>query len=813
MPSPVDRPFEEEPDWPAASPGQRVLFLLDASTGLEERVLRAWIERNRPEGEADAFDVLCIPGTRRPGRRKTLDPRLEDDLATGDDLLVAPLRVIWRAKERDGRYRVQPLDVLKWGDPRDPDAMRERWVLWRRRERLRIVAAEPATASELRTRWRDSTSSDAGTLLGLPQFVSRQAHLALDRAERRLRGNRYKVPRFVHEDILTRPAFRGHMAKLARELGESEARVSRRAAKCLREIAASHRPVVIDLVVQLWNFMIRRSYDVVYDEREIEGLRRLAAQHPVVYLPSHKSNLDHPSLQWVLHENGFPPNHTAGGINMNFFPMGPLMRRSGVFFIRRTFKDDTVYKAVLQHYLDYLIEKRFPLEWYIEGGRSRSGKLLPPRFGLLAYVVDAYRRGKSDDVQLVPVSIAYDQISDVGDYAAEQRGGDKERESFGWFLRVLRRLRQRYGSVQVCFGEPVSLAKQLGPPDPQAEPDPDTTNLALQKIAFEVCVRINHATPVTAISLVCLVLLGRGDRAMSVGEMVQSLHNLVTYAVRRRLPGSEELDLTDPDGVKRTLDLLTSSDLLTRYDEGPEPVYAIGPDQHLSAAYYRNSVIHYFVNGAISELALLHAHETDEPDRKHAFYEEAFRLRDLLKFDFFFEEKDAFRAQIDRELSLHAPDWQARVARGPDGILSLFPRIRPLSAHRIVRPFLEAYRVVAEVLERLEPEAPFDNALVLKQSLAMGHQYLLQRHIQRAESVSQALFSTALKLAANRDLLGPGGDELRQQRQAFAEEIRDAIRHTDAVEAMVRARHAGLLDMRGSSDEPSGETPQAAAGF
>ena len=170
---------------------------------------------------------------------------------------------------------------------------------------------------------------------------------------------------------------------------------------------------------------------------------------------------------------------------MNFFPLGPLVRRSGVFFIRRSFKDNEVYKFVLRKYIDYLIEKRFSLEWYIEGGRSRSGKLLPPRFGLLAYVVDAYRRGKSDDVLLLPVSIAYDQISDVGDYAAEQRGAAKERESFGWFLRVIRRLGNQYGDVHLRFGEPISLQKALGPPDPAAEPHPDEESLALQKLAFE----------------------------------------------------------------------------------------------------------------------------------------------------------------------------------------------------------------------------------------------------------------------------------------------------------------------------------------
>src|SRR5262249_35810043 len=237
--------------------------------------------------------------------------------------------------------------------------------------------------------------------------------------------------------------------------------------------------------------------------------------------------LDHLVLQYALHENGHAPNHTAGGINMNFFPMGPLVRRSGVFFIRRTFKDNPVYKFVLRQYIDYLVEKRFSLEWYIEGGRSRSGKLLPPRFGLLAYVIDAYRRGKSEDTFLIPVSIAYDQIQDVSEYVAEQRGAAKQRENFGWFLGLVRRLRRRYGNIHIRFGEPLSLAKTLGPSDPSAEPNADEQNLTLQKLAFEVSVRINRVTPITPTSLVTLALLGMGDRALTLHEIVAALRNLV----------------------------------------------------------------------------------------------------------------------------------------------------------------------------------------------------------------------------------------------------------------------------------------------
>src|SRR5690606_24416913 len=147
------------------------------------------------------------------------------------------------------------------------------------------------------------------------------------------------------------------------------------------------------------------------------------------------------------HEHGLPPNHTAGGINMNFFPIGALVRRSGVFFIRRSFRDDAVYRHVLAHYVDYLIEKRFPLEWYIEGGRSRSGKLLPPRYGLPANAGGAWRRGASDDAPRAPVSRADGQIQGLGSYAAERRGAEKERERFAWLRRLVRQLKRRYGRI------------------------------------------------------------------------------------------------------------------------------------------------------------------------------------------------------------------------------------------------------------------------------------------------------------------------------------------------------------------------------
>ncbi len=216
----------------------------------------------------------------------------------------------------------------------------------------------------------------------------------------------------------------------------------------------------------------------------------------------------------------------------------------------------------------------------------------------------------------MPVSIAYDQIQDVGDYVAEQRGGAKESESLGWFLRLVRRLRRSYGEIHLRFGEPLSLARTLGPPSPGAEPEPRRAQPVAAEARLRGRVRINRATPITPTSLVTLALLGAGDRALTAAEVEAALADLLEYVRRRRLPTTVDLESDVAGNVQRTLDTLVETGVVTSFAEGPEAVYAIGPDQHLAAAYYRNTIIHFFVTPAIAELSLLRAATARGSDRR-----------------------------------------------------------------------------------------------------------------------------------------------------------------------------------------------------
>jgi len=766
-----------EPSWPVAD-GRPIVFLIDASSSLERRLLTDWIERNKPDGlpPGGAERVSIAPSRRkRPGSSQT-DARLATLLLEEDnyDPLLVPMRVAWLAPMRNGVRAVRPLDLLKLGDPRDPDWIRQRWILRSHPDRAEVVVGEAAPASELKQRWRDRTLPGDPEDAGFPSFVAVQAALALERQERRLRGNRYKVPKFVQQDLFDSRSTKAGLVRLAEETDWPAHRIPRRAVRYLKEIAATHSPYVIDIVAHFTRWLLQRSYDgrVHYDADALADIYQLGERHSLVFLPTHKAYIDTLILDHVLYENDYPPNHTAGGINMSFFPVGPIVRRAGVFFIRRSFRDNPVYRFMLGQYIRYLVSKSFPLEWYLEGGRSRSGKLREPRYGLLGYVVAAYDAEAAEDVVLVPVSIAYDQLYDVTDHASEQRGLKKKGESAALLFKFLRATSKSHGSVHLRFGTPLSMAAEIGPPN--AHRQRDERQNAIQKLAFEVSVRINQTTPMTPISLVSLALLGSGDRALSVSDTQQLLRPYLDFVRDRHLPTTEELELDSPNQVAEALEHLVEHNVVSRYDHGLDLLYGVGPNQHHVAAYYRNTIIHFFIETAIGEIALVAASQSGQAGQM--LWAEAEALRDLLKFEFFFRKRDEFREAIATELDRYGEDWAARIEAGD--ALQLLSSADLLTAHWVLQPWLEAYLVVADELVAYQDQ--YEEEAFLESALQRGEQYVLRRKIKPA-SVSTAIFKTALQLAGHRGLLVAGQIE---KRKALAAEIASVLAHIETIAAV-----------------------------
>ncbi|MDJ0923722.1 MAG: glycerol-3-phosphate 1-O-acyltransferase [Acidimicrobiia bacterium] len=770
-------PLENEPRWPE-EPGP-YLLLLETSGPLERRLLSGWIERHKPASAAGGeVQVAFLPQTRRRRRRRKLDPRIEAFLHAGANPLLIPLRVIWLPEKRRGRRTVGWRDILTLGDPRDPDPVRQFAIYRFRPDRCRIVIGEAERAESVRKIWEDQEERGRSSGIGLVQFTAQQAWVHLEQAERKLRGSRYKVPKFPKESLVESATFTAGVAQLAHESETSYEAMAAKTRRYAHEIAATHSPYVIDLVTGAIRWLISKAYTSLdYDEDELAALYTIGQNHPLVFLPSHKSNFDHLVLQYVLYQNGLPPNHTAGGINMNFFPIGPILRRSGVFFIRREFRDNEPYKFVLRRYIDYLLEKRFPLEWYIEGGRSRSGKLRAPRFGMLAYVVNSYLRGSADDIVIIPVSIAYDQIQDVGAYASEQAGGAKERESFRWLVTTVRGLRNKAGAIHFRFGAPISVKGFLALQDDLPDDPDDTRNPAIPKLAFEVAVRLNEVTPITPTSLVTLALLSADDRSLSVADTVDVLGPYLDFVTRRDLPTSEKLGLDQPGKVEATLAELESHGVVESFQGKTATIYRVRQHQHLAAAYYRNTIIHFFVNRAITEMALIHLVEQGAQGKLlKKIRKEARRLRDLLKFEFFFSASDEFDREIRKELVDHDVDLQQHLEQ--EDVAAILERFRPFVSHAILRPFFEAYRVVGDIIEENAYRTGIDKDAIRPEALQLGRQYVLQGLVAKPESVSKVLFDSALSLAANRGLFDDGPTTVND-RQEFAAELRDAVEHLE----------------------------------
>jgi glycerol-3-phosphate O-acyltransferase len=720
-------------------------------------------------------DVVAPGGVERvPLTAEALAGRLQ----AGDDPFIVPVRVAWLLRERAGSRRIGLGDVLALGNPHRPPAHIQRRIARREPGRCRIVVADGAPAEELRRRWRAEGHHD-GDAQAFGTFVQRQGCIALERAERRIIGDRYKVPQLVAEDITDSARFRREADALADRLGRPPREVFAAAKAGLESIVAVQSRLVVDFYLALFRPLHARAWRVEADTASLERLRGLNREHALVFLPTHRSYVDAFVLGGVLANHDFPRNHTLGGNNVAFWPVGPLGRRAGIVWIRRSFADDEPYKLAVREYLGYLLSKRFNLEWYIEGGRSRSGKLRHPRYGLLRFVAQALETGAAEDAILVPVSITYDQLPELSTMVAEEAGTPKKAEGLDWLVRYFRDQWRPAGTTVVRFGDPQSMREGMRG---ESVETPEG-RLALSKTVFEVCVGINDATPILSMSLVTLALLGGHGRALTLYEVRQVLEPLIDYVERRDLPALGLDALRRETGVAGDLDRLGTAGVVTRFDGGTEAVYSIGPGQHHVAAYYRNSAVHWFVNRAIVEVAMLAVAREASEDPVEEALQVAFALRDLLKHEFFFPEKEAYRHGLLEETALIEPGWRDRVST-PEAVRGVLVGARPLMAHRILRPFLESYLVVADRLAARDPRTAWDEAAFLVDCKAVGRQWLLQRRIVSPEATSTEVFTNALRLAANRDLIDPGREELRVRRQAFAEEVAQFVTLVADIEAL-----------------------------
>ena len=455
-----------------------------------------------------------------------------------------------------------------------------------------------------------NTTVQLGEPLSLRQFVDGEADTALTgrRVARALRGQFARLrtarlgPDLSHRrtivaEILRTRAVRAAVAQAVREQGKLTRRAAlTQARRYAEEIAANYSPIFVSLMAHVLTRVWNRLYDGIVFQH-VETLQQVVEGNEVIYVPCHRSHMDYLLLSYAIYQRGYPIPHIAAGLNLNLPIVGRLLRKGGAFFIRRSFRGNALYTVVFMKYLAAMMARGHPIEYFIEGGRSRTGRLLTPMTGMLSMTVRSYLREPRRPLVFVPVYFGYERVLEGRTYIGELSGKPKEKESVRGLLRsIARMLRQRLGHVYVSLGEPIYLDRLLERHAPgwraQSFDDQDRppwVGAVVDELAPGIMRHINAAATVTPINLLALILLATPRQAMLEDDLLRQIDTLV--AVLRVIPYDERVSIVHETAAK-TVEYGLALGVITREPHGAGGVVRMSAEHAVLATYYRNNVLH-----------------------------------------------------------------------------------------------------------------------------------------------------------------------------------------------------------------------------
>lgn len=504
-------------------------------------------------GEDDKLDVQLIPITVLWGRK----PGKEDDLKPHLKAMNAPQKAIsLLLSGRDCMVRFSPVVSLRY-------------------------------------------MADAhGTDESIAHKLARVARIHFSRQKLAASGPNLPVREQLFDRLLNSEVIRNAIADEAESKNISAEKAEKEARAILDEIAANFSYSLVKQGGRILGWLWNKLYQGL-NISNAATVRRLAQDgHEVVYVPCHRSHMDYLLLSYVLYNEGMVPPHIAAGINLNFFPAGFIFRRGGAFFIRRSFKGNRLYSTIFREYLAELFSKGYSVEYFSEGGRSRTGRLLQAKTGMLAMTIQAMLRGLDRPVTLVPVYIGYEHVMEVSTYAKELRGKRKEKENAGQIIKTIRKLRN-FGQGYVNFGEPIPLNQYLNDKvpnwskdiDPLNTPRPEWISPVVNQLAVKMMTHINDAAATNALTLCATALLASKQRALAKDTLITqidsylSLLNNVPYSDTSTTPNKTAKEL-----VKHALEL----DKFVVESDTMGDIISLDRQQSILMTYYRNNIIHLF---------------------------------------------------------------------------------------------------------------------------------------------------------------------------------------------------------------------------
>lgn len=403
--------------------------------------------------------------------------------------------------------------------------------------------------------------------------------------------------RTLVKGLLAAPLVRQAIAEEAEREHISEDKARHKALHYGNEIASDYTYTAIRFLEVLLSWFWNKIYDGI-KVAHLEGVQQVAQGHEVIYVPCHRSHIDYLLLSYLLFRNGLTPPHIAAGINLNMPVLGGLLRRGGAFFMRRTFKGNPLYTAVFNEYLHTLFTKGFPVEYFVEGGRSRTGRMLQPKTGMLAITLRSFLRSSRMPIVFVPVYIGYERVLEGRTYLGELRGKAKKKESIFDLFKVVRALKQRFGEVSVNFGEPIRLGEFLDHQQPgwraqEHGPQyrPEWLHDATNRLGERVAQRLNEAAAVNPVNLVGLALLSTNRQALDAQALERVLDLYLTLL--RRVPYSPYTTLPEGDG-HALLESVKGMDLLSQQKDALGEIVYLDEQNAVLMTYYRNNVLHIF---------------------------------------------------------------------------------------------------------------------------------------------------------------------------------------------------------------------------
>ncbi|RZA23004.1 MAG: glycerol-3-phosphate 1-O-acyltransferase PlsB [Proteobacteria bacterium] len=421
---------------------------------------------------------------------------------------------------------------------------------------------------------------------------------------RRVRGQVLGQKLYNREQVITRIT----RARLVQQEIEREAKgnpqklrdLDAAAIRYARELSADQ----IYSMVRTFEIVLGKLWNRLFSGVEVvnpEIPNALAAEdYEIVYVPTHRSHLDYLLVNYTVFHSGLPSPHTAAGINLNFFPMGWFLRRTGAFFIRRSFRGNRIYTAVVEEYIAYLLTHGYPISFFPEGGRSRTGRPLPLKTGMLAMVVKSFVRNYERPIAIVPVYIGYDKVMEVKSYLKELSGGAKKKESMFQLLGARKLLKMYYGKAYLSYGEPIILSRFLDATQPDwkavSDSKPEWLSAAVNDLSQQVSKHLNEAAVITPISLVGLALLASNHKALPLEELQAFIEKMIE--LNNRLPYHANVKVMS-DNFAEILDSAQKLKAISLYQHAAGDVAFVNDVDAALISYYRNNIAHIFTIPAL----------------------------------------------------------------------------------------------------------------------------------------------------------------------------------------------------------------------